>query len=292
MTDRPDAIVIAGPTAGGKSALALEMARRTGGVIINADSMQVYSGLTLLTARPSGADLMAAEHRLYGHVAPSEPWSVALWLAQARAEFEALRSQGRTAIFTGGTGLYFKALDEGISAMPEPDPQVRAFWRAVALEEPERLHGELARRDPLGAAALGPADRQRLVRALEVFDSTGMPIGHHQAHGERSGLLAGAHVERYLVEPERAALHARIEQRFDTMIAAGALDEVRDLLALRLDTSMPVMKAIGVPQLAAHLRGETELHDAVEAAKAATRQYAKRQSTWFRHQSGSEWTRA
>ncbi len=289
MTDRPEAILIAGPTAGGKSALALEMARRTGGVVVNADSMQVYSSLNVLTARPSPTDLMEAEHRLYGHVAPGEPWSVALWLAQAKAEFEALRLQGRAAIFTGGTGLYFKALDEGISAMPEPDPQVRAFWRAVALDDPERLHGELAKRDPQGAAALRPADRQRLVRALEVFDSTGLSIARHQAQGERTALLSGVRVERYLVEPDRPTLHARIERRFDTMISAGALDEVRDLLALGLDPAMPVMKAIGVPQLAAHLKGQSTLAEAIEAAKAATRQYAKRQSTWFRHQSGGSW---
>ncbi len=291
MTDRPEAILIAGPTAGGKSALALEMARRTGGVIINADSMQVYSSLNVLTARPSATELSEQEHRLYGHIAPDATWSVALWLAQARAEFEALRQQGRTAIFTGGTGLYFKALDEGISAMPEPDPQVRAYWRAVALEDPERLHGELAKRDPQGAAKLVPADRQRLVRALEVFDSTGTPIGTHQALGGRTALLAGVHVERYLVEPERTVLHARIGRRFDAMVEAGALDEVRDLLALGLDPAMPVMKAIGVPHLAAHLKGHFTLDEAIEAAKAATRQYAKRQSTWFRHQSGGGWVR-
>ncbi len=222
MADLPQAILIAGPTASGKSALALQMARRTGGVIVNADSMQVYDALPVLTARPGPDELAQAEHRLYGHVAADAPWSVALWLADARAQFEELRAQGRTAIFTGGTGLYFKALLEGISAMPEPDPNIRAHWRAVAASEPERLHGELARRDAAGAASLGPADRQRLVRALEVFDSTGMPISHFQARGAREPVLEGAIVERYLVEPARAELHGRIARRFDVMLAAGA----------------------------------------------------------------------
>jgi len=289
MADRPEAILIAGPTASGKSALALEMARRTGGVIVNADSMQVYDALPVLTARPGPEELAQAEHRLYGHVPADAPWSVALWLGEARAQFEELRAQGRTAIFTGGTGLYFKALTEGISVMPQPDPQIRAHWRAVAASEPERLHGELARRDAQGAVLLEPADRQRLVRALEVFDSTGLPIGHFQAHGAREPVLEGVSVERYLVELDRAELHARIARRFDAMLAAGALDEVRALLALDLAPSMPVMKAIGVPQLAALIRGEASLEEAVEAAKAATRQYAKRQSTWFRHQLGGGW---
>jgi tRNA dimethylallyltransferase len=289
VADRPEAILIAGPTASGKSALALEMARRTGGVIVNADSMQVYDALPVLTARPGPDELAQAEHRLYGHVPADAPWSVALWLADARAQFEELRAQRRTAIFTGGTGLYFKALTEGISVMPQPDPQIRAHWRAVAASEPQRLHGELARRDEKGAALLEPADRQRLVRALEVFDSTGVPISHFQAQGAREPVLEGMRVEKYLVELERAELHARIARRFDTMLAAGALDEVRALLALDLPPSTPVMKAIGVPQLAAFIKGETSREEAVEAAKAATRQYAKRQSTWFRHQLGGDW---
>jgi tRNA dimethylallyltransferase len=291
VADLPEAILIAGPTAGGKSALALEMARRTGGAIVNADSMQVYDALPVLTARPGPGELAQAEHRLYGHVPANAPWSVALWLADARKAFEQLREAGRTAIFTGGTGLYFKALVEGISAMPEPDPAIRAHWRAVAASEPEQLHGELARRDAAGAASLEPADRQRLVRALEVFDSTGLPISHFQAQGLREPVLAGARVEQYLVEPDRAELHARISRRFDMMLAAGALEEVRALLALQLPPSMPVMKAIGVPQLAGVVHGQTRLEDAAEAAKAATRQYAKRQSTWFRHQLANEWQR-
>lgn len=289
MADRPDAILIAGPTASGKSALALEMAQRTGGVIVNADSMQVYSALRVLTARPGAEELALAEHRLYGHVAADAQWSVASWLEDARAVFEELREQGRTAIFTGGTGLYFKALTEGISSMPQPDPAVRAHWRAVALDAPERLHGELAARDPAGAASLRPTDRQRLVRALEIFDTTGRPIAYFQATGQRLPVLSGARVERFLVEPQRAELHKRIDRRFEAMMEAGAAQEVSALLKLQLDAEMPVMKAIGVPQLSAWLRGELALEEAVAAAQAATRQYAKRQSTWFRHQLGEGW---
>jgi tRNA dimethylallyltransferase len=291
VADRPEAILIAGPTASGKSALALEMARRTGGVIVNADSMQVYDALPVLTARPTADDLRQAEHRLYGHVGADAPWSVALWLGDARVLFEEMRAQGRTAIFTGGTGLYFKALTEGISAMPEPDPAIRAHWRTVAAIAPERLHGELALRDPAGADVIGPADRQRLVRALEVFDSTGLPIAHFQAQGLREPVLEGARVEQYLVEPDRAELHSRINRRFDAMLDAGALEEVRALLSLQLPPSMPVMKAIGVPQLAAFLGEQITIEEDADAAKAATRQYAKRQSTWFRHQLAGEWTK-
>jgi tRNA dimethylallyltransferase len=290
MADRPEAILIAGPTASGKSALALELARKTGGVIINADSMQVYSALRVLTARPGAEEMAQAGHRLYGHVAPDAPWSVALWLDDARREFGELREQGRTAIFAGGTGLYFKALEEGISAMPEPDPAARAHWRSVARDAPQSLHAELARRDPEGAGRLKPSDRQRLVRALEIVDTTGLPIRHFQESSERMQVLSGARVERYVVEPGRAELHARIDRRFDAMIASGAIEEVRELLQLGLDPAMPVMKAIGVPQLGAFIRGETPLEEAVAAAKAATRQYAKRQSTWFRHQIGRDWT--
>ncbi|MFL5064157.1 MAG: tRNA (adenosine(37)-N6)-dimethylallyltransferase, partial [Xanthobacteraceae bacterium] len=188
------------------------------------------------------------------------------------------------AIFIGGTGLYFKALMEGISAMPEPDPQVRAHWRAIALSAPESLHGELARRDPAGAALLEPADRQRLVRALEVFDSTGLPISHFQAQGAREGVLEGARVERYLVEPERSELHARIARRFDAMLAAGAVAEVQKLAARGLDPLLPAMKAHGVPWLRRHLAGELSFAAAAAEGKRDTRHYAKRQATWFRHQ--------
>jgi len=291
MAERPVAILIAGPTAGGKSALALEFAARTGGAIVNADSMQVYRELSILTARPSPEELAAAQHLLYGQVPASAQWSVAHWLAGARSTLGALVAEGRTAIFTGGTGLYFKALLEGISAMPPPDAQVREHWRRQGLVAPQTLHAELARRDPEGAHRIEPGDRQRLVRALEVFDTTGLPIGHYQEEGERHSILAGLSIDKIIVEPDREVLHRRIGERVDRMIAAGALDEVKALLGLGLPCEAPAMKAIGVSQLAAALSGTISIGDATELLKAATRQYAKRQSTWFRHQLGADWTR-
>lgn len=289
MGERPDAILIAGPTASGKSALAIALARESGGVIVNADSMQVYGVLSILTARPKEADMAACEHRLYGHVPPSRAYSVAQWLDEASRTLRDLAAQERTAIFVGGTGLYFTALTQGLSSMPEPAPAIRAAWRARALEEPQSLHDELARRDREGAARLNPSDIQRLVRALEIYDSTGLPIGHFQREGARNAPLAGLTVERRLLVPPRERLHARIAERFDAMLEAGAEGEVRSMLALNLPPDLPAMKAIGVPQLAAWLGGETSLEHAAEAAKAASRQYAKRQMTWFRNQFGEDW---
>ncbi len=287
--ERPDAILIAGPTASGKSALAIALAQQSGGVVVNADSMQVYDVLSILTARPGASDLAACEHRLYGHVPPSQAYSVAQWLEAASACLFDLVAQGRTAIFVGGTGLYFTALTQGLSSMPAPAPEIRAAWRARAMTDPQALHGELARRDGEGAGRISPSDTQRLVRALEIFDSTGLPIGHFQREGARTAPLAGLKVERRLLMPARVRLHARISARFDAMLEAGAADEVRALLALDLSPDLPAMKAIGVPQLAAWLRGEVRLEDAAEAAKTASRQYAKRQMTWFRNQFGEDW---
>lgn len=289
MGERPDAILIAGPTASGKSALALALAKESGGVVVNADSMQVYDVLSILTARPDASDLAACEHRLYGHVPPSRAYSVAQWLEDACVVLRELSAQGRTAIFVGGTGLYFTALTQGLSSMPSPKPEIRAAWRARALEEPQSLHGELARRDSEGAGRISPSDTQRLVRALEIFDSTGLPIGHFQREGARHAPLAGLKVERRLLMPVRERLHARISERFDAMLEAGAVDEVRALLALDVSPDLPAMKAIGVPQLAAWLGGRMRMEEAAEAAKAASRQYAKRQMTWFRNQFGEDW---
>jgi tRNA dimethylallyltransferase len=292
MADRPDAILIAGPTAGGKSALALRLAAKHGGIVVNADSMQVYRELSVLTARPQADDLAAAEHALYGHVAAAADWSVALWLADAARILDAARRQGTVAIFAGGTGLYFKALVEGLSEIPEPDPQVRAQWRQFALESPGQLHGELLRRDPAGAARLRPGDRQRLVRALEVFDTTGRSIADFQGEGGKRGLLAGLTVDKILVDPGREELHRRIATRVARMLEEGAVEEVRALLALGLPAEAPAMKAIGVREIAGFLAGRASAGDAAERMKAATRQYAKRQSTWFRHQTGAGWKRA
>jgi tRNA dimethylallyltransferase len=291
MADRPEAVLIAGPTASGKSALALRLAAETGGIVVNADSMQVYRELSVLTARPQADDLATAEHALYGHVAAAADWSVALWLADAARILNAARRQGRVAIFAGGTGLYFKALVEGLSEIPEPDPQVRAQWRRFALENPGQLHGELLRRDPAGAARLRPGDRQRLVRALEVFDTTGRSIADFQGEASKKGPLTGLAVDKILVEPGRDDLHRRIGLRVDRMLEEGAVEEVRGLLALGLPAEAPAMKAIGVREISELIAGRASTAEAAERMKAATRQYAKRQSTWFRHQTGEGWRR-
>lgn len=291
MADRPLAILIAGPTASGKSATAIELAQRMGGTVVNADSMQVYSGLRGLTARPGPADLEAADHRLFGHVHPSRAWSVAQWLDEISATLADLAQTGRAAIVTGGTGLYFAALEDGLSPIPAPDPAIREKWRLAAAHSPQDLHPALAALDPHGASLLQPADTQRLARALEVVESTGVPLWRHQAEGRRKGPLSGWRVERFVLEPPRAVLHDRINARFEAMMEAGAVEEVRELLALELDPALPAMKAIGVPQIAGYLAGTFTRQQAIKLSQAATRQYAKRQSTWFRGQFSPDWQR-
>lgn len=291
MGERPDVVLIAGPTASGKSALALEAARTFDGVVVNADSMQVYGALSILTARPGPDEMNGVEHRLYGHVGAARAYSVAEWLEDVSQALTEIRRLGRTAILVGGTGLYFAALENGLSAIPEIDPQVRETWRRRAKAQPQSLHDELARRDAQAAALLEPGDTQRLTRALEVFDATGRSIVEWQRDGRMQGPLGGLRVEKRLVEIDRAELHRRIERRFDAMISQGAIDEVRTLLDLGLPGDLPVMRAIGVPQLSGIVRGETDAREAVAMAKAATRQYAKRQVTWFRNQTGPDWVR-
>lgn len=281
------AVLIAGPTASGKSRLALDVARRTGGVIINADSMQVYSGLRVLTARPDDDDLAAAPHLLYGHIDPSVPYSTGQWLRDAAALDGQLA--GRKAIFVGGTGLYFRALTEGLSAMPDVHEEIRNRWRARLEEEgPAELHRELANIDPKAASALQPNDGQRIVRALEVIEASGRSILDWQAQ-KGTSLVDVESAERLLVDIDRDLLRQRINSRFDAMIALGVLEEVRELVARKLDLSLPAMRAIGVPELSAHLEGKSSLSNAVDRAKTATRQYAKRQLTWFRNQLGPGW---
>lgn len=284
-----NAILIAGPTASGKSALALELAERLGGTIVNADSMQVYAVLNLLTARPRGEDLARAPHRLYGHVDPGEPYSTGAWLRDV--ESIAADLAGGPAIFTGGTGLYFRALTEGLSDMPAVPAAIRERWRQrLAGEGPQRLHMLLAQRDPQSAAVLKATDGQRIVRALEILDTSGRSIRAWQAQKGRP-LVDRATAQYFVVEPDRAELIERIEQRFDRMVEEGALEEVRAFAALGLDASLPATKAIGLRELAAALAGRIDLAEAIARAKAATRQYSKRQSTWFRNQLGPEWRR-
>jgi tRNA dimethylallyltransferase len=278
-------ILIAGPTASGKSRLALELAADERGVIVNADSMQVYRELRVLTARPTEADEAAAPHRLYGHVPAATRYSVGAWLADVALILEEARRGGRPAIVVGGTGLYFKALREGLAAMPAVPAKVREEVAAEAegVETPA-LHARLAALDPESAGLIRPSDRSRIVRALEVFAVTGMPIAVWQKTGAAKPLVDAAQARRLVLSPDRAELHRRIATRAEAMVAGGALDEVRALAALDLDPAMPAMKAIGVRELRDHLAGKTSRTETVAAIATETRRYARRQLTWFRNQ--------
>lgn len=286
-----NAILIAGPTASGKSALALDIAERKGGVIVNTDSMQGYSVLDVLTARPSAAETARVPHYLYGHVHPSTAYSTGAWLRDVTGLIAEGIFSGRPAVFVGGTGLYFRALAEGISDMPDIPPSVRERWRYELKEQgAERLHRVLMHQDSAVAMQLRPTDGQRIVRALEVLDASGRSILEWQA--ARGQPLIDRDSARFLViEPDRGELVARIGARFDQMLDKGALDEVRQLMALDLDPNLPAMKAIGVRELQAAMAGHMGFPQAIERAKIATRQYAKRQTTWFKHQLGPEWQR-
>jgi len=278
----PKAILIAGPTASGKSAAALRLAERLGGTVINADSMQVYRELRILTARPSEADLGRAPHRLYGAIPAAEAYSVGHWLADATGAIAEAKEAGRMPILTGGTGLYFKALAEGLAPVPEVPGEIRQYWRdrAEAIGA-AGLHRELGLRDPAMAARLSPTDPQRLVRALEVIDATSISLG--EWHGASAApILAPEDVVKLVIAPEREALYAAIEARFDAMIEAGAIEEVRTLRALGLDPGLPAMRAHGIRELTEYLSGSSSRAEAIAKAKTGTRRYAKRQMTWLR----------
>jgi len=284
------AVLIAGPTASGKSALALAVAERLGGVVVNTDSMQVYRDLAIITARPSAAEMARVPHLLYGHVDAAENYSVGSFLRDAAGALESARVQGRIPIFAGGSGLYFKALTAGLAAIPPIPPEIRAVVRSrLEASGPAALHVELSRRDPVAAAHLRPNDRTRIARALEVVEATGRSITDWQRVGTPPLLDAG-HTAKLFLAPDRAVLYRRIDARFDTMLSVGALDEVRALAARQLDPLLPAMKAHGVPWLIRHLAGEISLAAAVAEAKKDTRHYAKRQFTWFRHQL-ADWPR-
>jgi tRNA dimethylallyltransferase len=278
------AVLIAGPTASGKSALALRLAERAGGTIVNADSMQVYRDFRVLTARPTPEEESRMPHLLYGHVDAAEPYSVGRWLADASRVLSEVERAGRLPIFVGGTGLYFKALSQGLSSMPPVFDAVRAKIRGeaegVAAAE---LHARLAARDPATAARLRPSDRQRVIRALEIFETTGRPLVEWQASPGKPLIEPGEAISIFLAV-DRAELRMRIEARFDKMLTEGALEEVRAFAARKLDPALPAMKAHGAPYLMKHLAGEMPLDAAANEAKAETRKYAKRQETWFRHQ--------
>jgi len=276
------AILIAGPTASGKSAEAMRLARDLDGIIVNADSMQVYREMRILTARPTAVDEEAVPHRLYGHVSVREWYSVARWLEDLKGVLAEIEEIGKRAIVVGGTGLYFKALTEGLSPIPDIAPDVRKFWREEGrVRPPAELHEELSRRDPLTASLVRPSDPQRIVRALEVIDSTGRPLAEFQeVPGEP--LLAAGEWEGLVILPERAVLHSRADQRFDWMMQGGAMDEAGQMREMQLDPSLPAMRALGLVPLISYLTGESSLDDAVVRGKVMTRQYIKRQTTWLR----------
>jgi tRNA dimethylallyltransferase len=288
---KPEVILIAGPTASGKSALALTLAEKLGGIIVNADSMQVYRDLRIITARPTPEDEQRAPHRLYGQIDAAENYSVGRWRAEAGATLEATGRYGRAAIIVGGTGLYFNALTRGLTAVPPIPAEIREQVRArLAREGVGALHRELKQRDPAAAARLMPGDRARIARALEVVLATGRSLLDWHGEGKPASLEPVRAAKIFLM-PRREELLRRIDARFDAMIAAGALEEVRALAGRNLDPQLPAMKAHGVPSLIRHLRGEISLTEAVEASQRETRQYTKRQATWFRNQlSDFVWT--
>jgi tRNA dimethylallyltransferase len=275
-------VLIAGPTASGKSRLASQIATNTGGTVVNADSMQVYRELNVITARPTTDEQAASPHRLYGHVPAETRYSVGEWLremALVLAEAEGLL------VVVGGTGLYFKALTEGLAEVPPIPREIRAAVRDRAKRAGAAdLHERLAEIDPEGAASIRPSDLTRIVRALEVIEATGRPLGEWQRSAAASPVLATLPAARLVLSPDPIVLHERISARAEAMAAAGALAETETLLAKGLDPELPVMKAIGVRELAGHLRGDTSLDEAVAAIKTETRRYAKRQMTWFRGQ--------
>jgi tRNA dimethylallyltransferase len=280
----PSTILIAGPTASGKSALALALAEKLGGAIINADSMQVYRDLRIITARPAPDEERRVPHRLYGQVDAAENYSVGRWCGEAAAALAECTAQSRAAIFVGGTGLYFNALTRGLAAVPPIPAAIRDAVRARLVSQgAAALHAELAVHDPTAAARLLPGDRSRVTRALEVVLATGRSIlDWHDDNKPASVDLARA--AKVFLTPDRDQLSRAIDARFDAMMAAGALEEVRALAARHLNPSLPAMKAHGVPWLIRHLNGGVTLAQAVEHAKLETRQYTKRQATWFRNQ--------
>jgi tRNA dimethylallyltransferase len=282
------ALLIAGPTASGKSAFALELAqaqsRFDGGMIINTDSMQVYRDLRIITARPTLEEEALVPHRLYGEVDAAVNFSAGAWVAEAARALAQARAQNSLPIFTGGSGLYFKALTRGLSAVPPIASEIRESVRArLERDGVEALHGQLNARDPASAARLQPRDRIRIARALEVVEATGRSLTDWHRDG-MPPLLPPGDVTALFLAPERDELYARIDGRFDAMLKAGALDEVAALAARSLDPLLPAMKAHGVPALIRHLRGEITLEQAAIIGRADTRHYAKRQFTWFRHQ--------
>jgi len=279
--------LIAGPTASGKSALALALASRTGGVVVNADSAQIYRDLPILSAAPTAEERGRAEHRLYGIRDGAEPCSAADWAELAKAEIAAIHASGRLPILVGGTGLYLRTLLDGIAPVPPIESSVRKRVRAQSVEE---NRSELKRLDPAAAARLNPADTTRISRALEVVLSTGRSLAEWQDRRE-GGIGGRIGLKPLVLLPPRQWLYSRCDARFESMVDAGAVDEVKALLARNLDPALPVMRAIGVREIAAFLAGDIGREEMIRLGQQATRNYAKRQYTWFAHQPPPEWPR-
>jgi tRNA dimethylallyltransferase len=284
---KPPLVVIAGPTASGKSALALALAQQINAVIVNADSAQVYRELGVVSAAPSGDELRSAEHRLYGVRDGALPCSAADWASMAKREIADIHASGRTPILVGGTGLYLRILLDGIAPVPPIDPEVRARVREASTEQNRAKLQEL---DPEAAQRLRPADTARISRALEVILSTGRTLADWQKHRE-GGIGEAVELHPLILLPPRKWLYARCDERFAHMVDKGAVSEVEALLARRLDPNLPVMRAIGVPELSGYVLGHATLDQAITAGQQATRRYAKRQYTWFAHQPPAEWPR-
>jgi tRNA dimethylallyltransferase len=284
MSIETGAVLIAGPTASGKSALALTLAEKIGGVIVNADSMQVYRDLRIITARPTPEEEARVPHRLYGHVDAAENYSTGRWLADVKPALADIRARGLLPILVGGTGLYFKALTTGLSDIPPVPAAVRQHFRdRLEREGVEALYQELQQRDPAAAARLMPRDRSRILRALEVAEATGRTLTDWHREG-MPPLVDPQRAVKIFLDPDREVLKEAIARRFDAMLRAGALEEVRALDARGLPETLPAMKAHGVPWLRKVLHGEMALEAAAEHAIIDTRQYTKRQATWFRNQ--------
>jgi tRNA dimethylallyltransferase len=283
----PPVALIAGPTASGKSALALALAESSGAVIINADSAQIYRDLPILTAAPTANDRARAEHRLYGVLDGAKPCSAADWAAMAKAEIADVHASGRLPVLVGGTGLYLRTLIEGIAPVPPVDPEVRQEVRAAPVEV---NRARLEKADPEAAAKLGPGDTARIGRALEVALSTGRTLAEWQTH-RQGGIGGDISLKPLILLPPRPWLYARCDARFEAMVESGAIEELKALLARKLDPALPVMRAIGVRETAACIAGEIGREEMIERGRQATRNYAKRQYTWFAHQPPPDWPR-
>jgi len=292
MAVKPPVALIAGPTASGKSDLAVQLALALEGrgrkaAVINTDSAQVYRDLQVLSARPDAAEMRGVDHRLFGTWDGAQPCSAGNWAESAKREIAALHGEGAVPILVGGTGLYLRTLLDGIAPIPAIDPAIRALVRALPQPEARRA---LLEEDPFAAAKLAPADNSRTARALEVVRSTGKPLNHWQKFLE-GGIGDAITLHPLILLPERQMLYDRCDRRFETMLNLGAVEEVASLMARNLDQSLPVMRAIGVREIAAWLAGDCTREAMIEAGKLATRQYSKRQYTWFRNQPPEEWPR-